>query len=417
MQSTLDVRERRFDRALALWRAVESPRILPYVVGALAAIVAYVASHGRSTPYNNDVLLADALRHGRLWIDWPGDALSDALEWNGRRYVIEGPAPALLMLPFVAVFGAATNQTTFAILFCGVAMGFACAFLQRLGVRDAALATLLGFMFAGTDLWWCTELGDVWFIAHVVAVAVTFIALRELLAESPRGWLVGLCAIGAFESRFSLIVTVPYFLYAVGRGGFRLPHAFDWRKIRVFAVLLAATALLMIAYDYGRWGLPYDIGYDTFYHRDSWGQPTGSPFRLAYVPYELYSFFFRAPVYVEYRQLAQWPIFNVDMNGIALTFTSPALLLAFFARGRRDAIAALWATIALAAIPDLCYYLNGWYQFGMRHALDFEPFMLALMGIASMPRMPRWAAWLCVWSMAVGAWGVWWWGSHIRLAS
>jgi hypothetical protein len=397
-------------------RHLVSPRGLPYAVGLLAMIVAFVASHGRSTPYNNYVLLADAIRHGRLAIDWPGDALSDALLWNGKRYVIEAPVPALLMLPFVALWGPATNQTSFAIILCGIALAFACAFLQRLGVRGLALAMLLLFMFAGTDLWWCAELGDVWFIAHVTAVCFTFIALWEL-AGSARGWLVGLCVVGAIESRFSLVTTLPFYFAALGCGGLSFPRTFDLRRVRLFSAILVAVAVLAVAYNYARWGLPSDIGYGTFYNRDSWGQPTGSPFRLEYVPYEVYSFFFRAPVYVEYRQLAQWPIFNVDMNGVALTFTSPALLLAFFARGKRSTIAALWIAVVLAAIPDMCYYLNGWYQFGMRHALDFEPFLLALMGLASMPAMRRWAVGLCVYSALAGLWGVWWWNAHIRMTS
>jgi hypothetical protein len=122
----------------------------------------------------------------------------------------------------------------------------------------------------------------------------------------------------------------------------------------------------------------------------------------------------RPPTYVEYRQLAQWPILNIDHNGVALTWTSPALILAFFAKGKRTTILALWAVTILAAIPDMCYYLNGWYQFGMRHALDFEPFLIALMAMASIPKMPRWAMWLCVYSALAGLWGVWWWNANMR---
>ncbi len=404
------------ERLLALRGLALSPRGLPFVAGIVGLLLTWYASHGRSTPYNNYVLLADAIVHGHLWIDWPGDAVSDALLWNGHRYVIEAPVPALLVLPFVAIFGPATNQTTESIVLCGLAMGFACAFFLRIGVRGLALYTLLLFLFAGTDLWWCAELGDVWFLAHVTAVFFTFVALWELAGRN-RGWLVALCALGAIESRFSLIVTLPFFAAGVACGGLTFSQKFDWNKLRVFGAIFAVAAFAAIGYNDARWGVPGDIGYTTFYNRDSWGQPTGSPFRLEYVPYELYSFFLRAPVYVEYRQLAQWPILKVDMNGVALTFTSPGLLLAFFARGNRRTIAALWAVAIAAALPDLCYYLNGWYQFGMRHALDFEPFMLALMAMASVPKMPRWAGALCVYSAIVGLWGVWWWNAFVRTGS
>jgi hypothetical protein len=66
-----------------------------------------------STVYNNDVLLAAAFLKGRVWIDWPGGWI-DALAYHGKHYVIEGPVPALLLVPVVAVFGVATNQTRLA---------------------------------------------------------------------------------------------------------------------------------------------------------------------------------------------------------------------------------------------------------------------------------------------------------------
>jgi len=75
---------------------------------------------------------------------------------------------------------------------------------------------------------------------------------------------------------------------------------------------------------------------------------------------------------------------------------------------------AIWITVALIATPDFLYYLNGWYQFGMRHALDFEPFLLVLMAFAVRRSMPVWGAALCAYSALVGAWGVWWWNTFIR---
>ena len=147
-----------------------------YVAGLVAFAVAALLSHLRATPYNNFVLLAQALLHGRAWIDWPG-AYIDALQYGGRYYVIEAPMPAILLLPFVAIFGGETNQTALAVVLCAVAVGAAWELGERLGLSSASNAWICAFLLAGTDLLWCATFGDVWFLANVSAVCFTMLAL------------------------------------------------------------------------------------------------------------------------------------------------------------------------------------------------------------------------------------------------
>jgi hypothetical protein len=116
----------------------------------------------------------------------------------------------------------------------------------------------------------------------------------------------------------------------------------------------------------------------------------------------------------EYRQLAQWPIFKVDEHGVALTWSSPALALAFLARAPQRAVFALWLGIALIAVPSLLYYLDGWYQYGMRHTLDFEPLMLVLMAYVARVGLPRWGRVLIAFSVAMSILGVWYWDTYFR---
>ena len=387
-----------------------------------ALLITLIAAHGRSTQYNNYTLLADAFVHGRFWIDWPGPINSDALNWLGHWYVIEAPVPGILMMPLVLVFGKVANQTTLAILLTAFGVAGAWDLFERLGVSPRARLWLCAYFFAGTDLWWCGMLGDVWFVAQCSAATFTVFALRELAAPSPRGWVVALCAAAAFESRFTLVTAVPFYAYFLWRGGLApeavaQEPAVRMRALRSLVLTLVPVAALWLWYDLGRWGVWYDIGYTTFYHRDPWGQPTGSPFRLAYFPYELYSFFLQAPVLVEYRQLAQWPIFKVDVHGIALTWSSPALALAFFAPAPRRYLAVMWTLIAVVAAPSFLYYLNGWYQYGMRHALDFEPYLLVLMALVARRRIPLWGMILIGISIAMSAWGVWYWNVFYRAGS
>jgi hypothetical protein len=372
--------------------------------GAIAFVLIALAGRLHPTPYDNYVLLADAFRHGRVWIDWPG-AYIDALSYAGRYYVIEAPMPGILLLPFVAIWGTAANQSLLAAILGAVAVGSGWDIARRIGVSVSARLWLCGFLLFGTDLFWCAMYGDVWFIAHVASAAFTLLALGEIMGGK-RAWLVAIYAGCAVESRFSLVLALP--VYAVWLALECEPQE-RVRRLAAFAGGLVPFAIFWVWYNEARWGQPYDIGYTAWYHQDQVGEPTGSPFRLEYVPNQLYSFFVRFPDVV-----AQAPYLIPTNNGIALTWTSPALLLALFARRPRNAVIALWAATLLIFLPNVAYYVNGFAQFGMRHALDFEPFLFVLMLLAAKDGWrPIWTA-LCGWSMLAGAWGIWFWKTYNR---
>ncbi|HZV76774.1 MAG TPA: hypothetical protein VFF63_03325 [Candidatus Babeliales bacterium] len=397
-----------------------------YVAGLVAFAVIALFSHLRASPYNNYVLLAQAFLHGRVWIDWPGTYI-DALPYGagGHYYVIEAPMPALLLLPFVAIFGAHTNQTVLAAVLAAVAIGACWELGERFGLRRSSNAWICGFMLAGTDLLWCAVLGDVWFMAHVCAVCFTMLALVEL-AGKRRAWLVALFAACAFESRFSMVVALPVYAYLLvvlchpqrsAGAAVTLSGASESERSRrakgeglaSFATVLAVVAVLWVLYNQARWGTWSDVGYTTWYHQDQVGMPTGSPFRLQYLPYQLWSFFVQAPT-----QLSAFPGLRPEFSGVALTWTSPALVLALLARTPISWVVALWVAALLTAIPNFLYYVNGFAQFGMRHALDFEPFLVALMMLGIRDRFPAWGKALIAYSAAVGLWGCWYWLVFVR---
>lgn len=373
------------------------------IAGVLAFAFALALSRLRSTPYNGYVLLAQAFVHGHIAIDWPGSWI-DALPYAGRYWIIEAPTPAVLLLPWVAMFGTA-NQTMLAVLLCGVAVGACWLTCEQLGVAKRVVVWLCAFLFAGTQLAWSAELGDVWFIAHTASVACTFLALAELTGKR-RGSLVALALIGAVFSRFALVMAVPVFAWLVLRD--RTPE--QRRDVALgFGSMLVLGAVLWVRYNFARWGTWYDIGYTAWYHQDSAGSPVGSPFQLRYFPYQLWSFFVMGPAYQ-----ATFPYIVPTYNGLAMTWTSPALAIALFARRPRSLAVGMWAATLLVAGPSFIYYVNGYAQFGMRHALDFEPFLIVLMALAIPQRIPAIAKILVAWSVIVGFWGIWFWNVFYR---
>jgi hypothetical protein len=385
---------------------VSSRRIKPAIIAGLVAfVVTALVSRLHATTYNNYVLLAQALLHGHAWIDWPG-AYIDALHYGGHYFIIEAPLPALLLLPFVAIFGAQTNQTFLAVVLAAVAIGAAWELGERLGLKRTSTAWICAFLLAGTDLLWCAMLGDVWFTAHVSAVCFTMLALVEL-AGKRRGWLVALLAVCAVESRFTMIAAIPVYacMLVIGPGNQR-----SWSALRSFGAMLVPFVGLWMFYNEARWGTWTDIGYVTWYHQDRAGMPAGSPFRLTYLPYQLWSFFVQTPT-----QLTSFPGLRPELTGVALTWTSPALVLAVLARRPVRCTVALWIAALLVAVPNLLYYVNGFAQFGMRHALDFEPFLVALMMLGVRRNFPVWGRALIVYSIGAGLWGCWYWLSFVRV--
>ncbi len=378
----------------------------PWLVGVLGFLISAAFAHNRSTPYNNYVLFADALLHGHVWINWPG-AYIDAVLFDGHRYIVNDPVPALLLLPFVAIWHTATNQTFLACVLAGVATGASWKIAHNLGVSENDADWLAAFLLLGTDLMWCAMLGDVWYLAHVSCITFLLLAFVELTGRG-RPWLVTVFFALACGSRFTLIVTLPAFAYWIAFG-----FAIEKRNVRALlgaAVALVPFALLWVAYNEVRWHVPWDSGHTIFFHQDAdVGNVVGSPFALSNVPYQFWSFFVQAPEF-----LAKAPYVTPSQSGVALTWTSPALLLAFFARRPRPLVVSLWLATLLAAGPSFLYYVNGFIQFGMRHALDFEAFVFVLMVLAARGGLrPVWLALIAI-SALMGIWGSWYWDAVYR---
>ena len=70
---------------------------------------------------------------------------------------------------------------------------------------------------------------------------------------------------------------------------------------------------------------------------------------------------------------------QISGMGTALTFASPFVFLAAWARRPRALVVAAWASVTLALLHMLGYYNNGWVQPNAhRFALDFFPALLVL---------------------------------------
>ena len=96
------------------------------------------------------------------------------------------PLPAIVLLPFVALWGIATDQRAVSVVLGAVNVGLCWWALGRLPVgRAPRLATTIFFGF-GTVAWYAASLGTTWFFAHVVAVTPLLLALGVALGGDRR---------------------------------------------------------------------------------------------------------------------------------------------------------------------------------------------------------------------------------------
>jgi hypothetical protein len=361
-----------------------------------------VVWHARPTVFANYVYLADAWRHGRNWINFPGDFL-DVVPYHGRAYVIEAPLPALLIYPAVLVSGMNANQTLLDNVLGAVAVFAAWRLCDRIGLQPRAAAAATAFVFFGTSLFVCATEGSVWFLAHVSAFCFSVLALTETFGRR-RPWLVAVWALCAAFSRYSLILALPFYLLLVLEP--------DKRRARIesFVAPIVPAILAWVLYNYNRWGTPLDRGYALFHGVVDPDREQPQTFSLAYVPMQLQQLFAMPP-----RVIGRAPWIVPNLFGLSFEWTSAPFIYAVFAgTGFRSFV--LWAATVVTAIPALLYYDSGQMQYGVRHALDFEPFLFALLVLA-MKRRPSFVLTVAlVVFAAIGAYGGLFWLLASRIA-
>jgi hypothetical protein len=159
-----------------------------------AALVVYNLSHPFRF-YDHFEWQALAFLEGHLSIPYPvaatpgspGNAFfQDVLPVSTTRGVIPfPPLPAVVLVPFVALWGLAANgQLVFAIL-GALDVGLAWWVLGRLPVRRWVRVVVTIFFGFGTVFWYAAQIGTTWYQAHVLAIALALGAIGLALGADP----------------------------------------------------------------------------------------------------------------------------------------------------------------------------------------------------------------------------------------
>jgi hypothetical protein len=419
-------------------------RLRTPVIIYVCALGAYLAaSGGRLARHSNDnhfVYLADSLLHGRLDMrvnpphdnDWAkveeltlvdgrtvrgaflrvggvqdrfrttrGQLLNlpstEIARRSHRWYVSFPPLPAVVMLPFVAIFGMQLNDVLFTILLAAAAPALLYALLRRL--RESGLSGrsvtddlwLTGLFGVGTVFYFCAVIGQVWYTALVVAVlCILGYAWCALDARHPA--LAGLFLGLAFLARGpGPLFMFPLFVWEAVRTAARagatpapgLRGALavtDWGRVGRALVRFGLPVLviggLAAAFNYARFDSLTEFGHT--YLNVRW---TGRIQRWGLFNYHFVSRNLAAWLVLTPRVLAKWPYVQVSWHGMSLFLTTPAFGLLLWPKLRSRLHWPLWLTILPVFVMQALYQNDGWVQFGYRFSLEFNVFLVLLLAL------------------------------------
>lgn len=324
---------------------------------ALYAVTLYAA-----TPYNEQVRQAVAFLQGHTYIDAPKSFL-EAAQVGPYRYALHPPLPAIMLVPFVAIWGMATDQTTWSLYIGAIDVALAWRLLGRFRLSVSARVWLTVFFGAGTILWFETANGNTWALPEIVSILFTLAALEEAFGPA-RPIMLGIFGGLAALSRYELALAgLTYAALALKRGR-RI------RDILWMAPGFAAVGAVFVGYNEARYASFFDQGVKIT------GPSYGPAFGTRYLLGNLSTIFFLEPVLNE-----NFPYLHIGFAGQSLPYTSPALILAFKANLAKLEPALMLLTACAVSIPSLLCYANGFAQFGTRHYLQVFPFLLVMMAM------------------------------------
>ena len=346
---------------------------------------------------NSYALLAEAFLNGRLSTTECFDG--DCARYNGQIFVMFPPVPAIIALPFVAIFGVEfsgfvfLSTLAFAIsIWCWRAI-FAALKLDR----TVSLWLLLGLTFA-TPLYFVTIRGDgIWFFAQAIGFMFTSLALYQVV----RGGnliLAGAFIGAAFLCRQMAVFYLP-FLFALTLDRFEPLIAFRRehisRALKLGLPVAVAVGVYLI-YNYLRFDDPLQTGYPYMIGADI--EDGGSMINHRLAEHGLWSgayfvfntvYLFLQGFHLEFGGDAMVTPLALDPSGTALLAASPFVLFAFFAPMRRPVLIGI-ACILVMAVPTLFYHSNGYSQFNVqRYALDWLPIVFYMLAMALAERDMR----------------------------
>lgn len=324
------------------------------------------------------VLLARSFLAGHTYFVQLPVQLGDTFYYRQHYYWPNPPLPALMFTPLVWLGSRFHFSVSQGLLqpFLVAALFFVIYMLCRKLLFSTANSLALAFAFCFST----TAIGVLfvpwsWYVAHTLALLFVFLALVEYFGRQ-RTWFIGLLFGLVLATRFTAALGLIFFL-------FRFPRS----KYLSLTLPSLITFVLLIGYNYVRFGTVVDLGYlyNSVPAMSQTARAIGT-FSLSHVPANLYYLLLSPP-------RVGTPFLAADSLGMGFLFTAPLFLWLMFLRYRHPLSRYLLFTVLVIVVPILCYFSLGYHQFGYRYSLDFLPYLFLLFLLNySPPLRPRFQA-------------------------
>lgn len=318
----------------------------------------------------------------------------DRQKTKRRYYVSFPPGPAVLMMPLALVQGYGINDVIWTLLFAALNVALFYILLERLSIggrsgrskRDNLwLVALFGL---STAHFWCSVLGQVWFTALIMGVSFTLLyVLCAIDARHPL--LAGIFCALAFSTRTPLLFTsLFFFLFVFFPGGKRLTREqIPWavKKLVAFCIPCLVVGVSLMVMNKVRFDSYSEFGHTYLAAGQLQRIKEHGLFAYHFLSINLTAMWTLLPTLK-----TTYPYVVVSTHGMSLLVTTPALVLLLWPAKREDRAdrfwhRALWATVAVCAVPGLFYQNTGYEQFGFRFSLDYTIYLMMLLATGRHP--------------------------------
>ncbi|MBI5823219.1 MAG: hypothetical protein HZB18_04270 [Chloroflexi bacterium] len=341
------------------------------------------------------VYLAYSFLHGHTDLVTLPESNYDLILFEDKWYVPGGITPALLLVPFVILFGKTFSDVLFGVLIGAVNATLMNFFLGDFVERPSTRFWLIVVFSLGTAHWWLSSMGSVWFNAQLVALLFMILYARGVVRNKP--WLAGLWLGLAFLARPPTIFSALFYFIFILYQERAIQSIL--KKMIPFSFMLAGCIAVMLTYNQLRFGNPLDFGYGYVRGTNALIQTfaRSGGFNVQYMSCNIYVSLFGMPnldlnplpsvneacpylepISHEFGKLSNF--FNP--LGMSFFLASPIFLLIFRAKLRDSFVIPAWAGIIGILIPLWMYHTTGWVQFGYRYTTDFMVFLFILLASA-----------------------------------
>jgi hypothetical protein len=368
---------------LTLFHLWESPFGSALVAGIvyieLSAATGALFSPSKNPYYN---YLADAFLHGQTWLRLIPPSTHDLIFFGGKYFLYWAPFPALVSIPFIALFGVNFNDVIFTAIIAALNVGLIAQLLRAacqrglLHISKVQRGILVLFFAFGTVHLTLAPYGKVWSTGQLIGFTCTilaYLAAFSILKTRAAWWWTGLALAAAMLTRINLVFTgifpIIYLIYK--------EKPWDWsRVIQNFLLaavpIITATAFLLL-YNITRFGGPFNFGLE--YHL------MDDLFKSNFDRYGYFNIIY-APVNIYYQYIFYpFPLRAQTKMGGSLFLLSPLFFGAFLSFKNSSSKWIPWvllSSILITNIPILLIMGTGWLQFGPRYTLDFTVPLLLL---------------------------------------